>query len=544
MLLFTARPGFRAPWPARAHHVQITLRRLNDSHTREMVMGVVARVALARSVIDAVVKRSDGIPLFTEELTRLMLEGDGRSVAREIPATLHDSLTARLDRLGSAREVAQLAAVLGREFSYQLLAAVSPTPEYELQSALTKLADAELIFTRGIPPEATYQFKHALIQDAAYEALLKSRRRELHRRVARTISEKFPVMAEAQPEVVARHWTEAGEADPAIAAWKKAADAARGRRAFIEAEEDYRQALAMLNTLPESPERDAQELEYASVLSALLITTDSFTAQATVEMSGRARELAEKCGNLPILVAQEIFNWSTVLVSGDHPAATALADRLLTLSEREGSEENLGFAQVTQVHVRYYRGDLLGVRDHFAQLSPYLEALRRSGRPGTPNAEGFASVSEWSLGYPDRARAHAAHAIAFVQDSQNLHDIAFAHYMAAWLYRFLREPRHVEQAATQALTISELLRFSYVSNLARNFLGWARALRAALAKASRSYAKVYRTCWRWAQELASVNFYRSWPRPRLSMVKPMRPSLLRRMPCKPIPKRLSPGRIS
>ncbi len=258
MLLYTARPEFRAPWPMRAHHAQITLSRLTGRQTREMVAGVAARAALAKDVIDAVVKRTDGVPLFAEELTRLILEGDGRAVAGEIPATLHDSLMARLDRLGAAKEVAQVAAVIGREFSYELLQAVSPIPEDGLQSALEKLADAELIYARGIPPEATYQFKHSLVHDAAYEALLKSRRRDLHRRVAQTITEKFPAVAEAQPETLARHWTYSGDAEPAIAAWKKAGEAAEARRAFREAEEGYRQALAVLKTLPESPERDAR----------------------------------------------------------------------------------------------------------------------------------------------------------------------------------------------------------------------------------------------------------------------------------------------
>src|SRR5262249_37022460 len=150
MLLYTARPEFRAPWPMRAHHAQITLSRLNDRQTREMVAGVAAHVALAKDMMDTVVKRTDGVPLFAEELTRLILEGDGRAVAGEIPATLHDSLMARLDRLGAAKEVAQLAAVIGREFSYELLQAVSPIPEDELQSALEKLVDAELIYARGI----------------------------------------------------------------------------------------------------------------------------------------------------------------------------------------------------------------------------------------------------------------------------------------------------------------------------------------------------------------------------------------------------------
>src|SRR5262249_35729892 len=159
---------------------------LNDRDTRDMIARVVARGALTQKLIDSVVKRTDGVPLFAEELTRLILEGDGRSVAREIPATLQDSLTARLDRLGPAKEVAQIAAVIGREFSFELLQAVASIGEMELQLALEKLAGAELIYARGIAPEATHQFKHTLIQDAAYAGLLKSRRKELHRRVART----------------------------------------------------------------------------------------------------------------------------------------------------------------------------------------------------------------------------------------------------------------------------------------------------------------------------------------------------------------------
>jgi predicted ATPase len=153
MLLSTTRPEFHAPWPMRAHHTQITLNRLNNRHTREMIAGVVARSALAPDLIDAVVQRTDGVPLFAEELTRLILEGDGRSVVRDIPATLHDSLAARLDRLGAAKEIAQIAAVIGREFSYGLLHAVSAIRETELQSALQKLVNAEVIYARGIAPK-------------------------------------------------------------------------------------------------------------------------------------------------------------------------------------------------------------------------------------------------------------------------------------------------------------------------------------------------------------------------------------------------------
>ena len=212
LLLFTARPEFHAQWPPRAHHTQITLNRLSARNVRTMVGEVAAQKALSEETIATVVERTGGVPLFVEELTRAVLEsGNAKLTGREIPVTLHDSLMARLDRLGPAKEVIQVGAVIGSEFSYELLHAVHPIAEEDLQGALRRLADAELIYVRGIPPEASYTFKHALIRDAAYEALLKSRRKELHRLVARTINEKFTALKEAHPEVLARHWTEAAK---------------------------------------------------------------------------------------------------------------------------------------------------------------------------------------------------------------------------------------------------------------------------------------------------------------------------------------------
>jgi predicted ATPase len=215
LLLYTARPEFRAQWPLRAHHAQITLNRLSSRNVRVMVAQVAARTALSEDTIAAMVERTGGVPLFVEELTRAVLEGgDAQLTGREIPVTLHDSLLARLDRLGPAKEVIQVGAVIGGEFSYDMLHAVHPIAEEDLQRALRNLADAELLYVRGIAPEATYLFKHALIRDAAYEALLKSRRKELHRLVGRCIDEQFSAIAKAHPEVLARHWTEATKSSP------------------------------------------------------------------------------------------------------------------------------------------------------------------------------------------------------------------------------------------------------------------------------------------------------------------------------------------
>src|SRR5215472_14521493 len=197
-------------------------------------------------------ERTSGVPLFVEELTRAVLENaDATPGAHAIPETLHDSLMARLDRLGAAKEVAQLAAVIGTEFSYELLQLIAEVSEGELRTALTKLTDAELIYARGFPPEATYQFKHALIRETAYDALLKSRRRELHRLVAQTIDQRFAALRE-QPEVLAHHWTEAGETELAITQWSKAGEAAAARNAFREATQSYQLALAQLSLQPES----------------------------------------------------------------------------------------------------------------------------------------------------------------------------------------------------------------------------------------------------------------------------------------------------
>ena len=476
MLLYTARPEFRRPWPMRAHHAQLTLNRLEDRDTREMVAGVVARAALTQDLIDTVVKRTDGVPLFAEELTRLLLEGDARSVSRVIPATLRDSLTARLDRLGPAKEVAQIAAVIGHEFSFKLLQAVASMGETELQSGLERLVDAELIYARGIAPEATYQFKHALIQDAAYEALLKSRRKELHRRVALSMNGSLPADAEERPEVIARHWTEAGEAEPAIIAWKKAADVAYGRRAFNEAEEQYRQALAMLKTLPESQERDSRELELASSLIQVLQHTKGYSTAETDEVAAEARALAEKSGSLAELVIRRLGMFSAVILSGDYPGAAALADQILDLAQHEGSKTSLGFAHFAQIVARYYRGDLVRVEEHFAHLKEYLDAPGLSRFPGVIAVTfGTMALGAWMSGHADWARERIDQAITLALSSKSPYELAYARYYESCLYLELREFQRAEAPATQAVTLCGQHDFLYLSAEARVLLGRIRA---------------------------------------------------------------------
>jgi tetratricopeptide (TPR) repeat protein len=477
LLLYTARPEFHAQWPARAHHTHITLSRLSSHNVRTIVQEVAALKALSEETIATVVERTSGVPLFVEEMTRAVLEsGNATLTGREIPVTLHDSLMARLDRLGPAKEVLQVGAVIGGEFSYELLHAVRPLAEEELQRALRNLAEAELLYVRGIAPEATYQFKHALIRDAAYEALLKSRRRGLHRRVAQTITEKFPAMAEARPEVLARHWTEAGETESAITEWSRAAKAARARNAFSEARESYRQALALLLMLPESPERDARELRFMSALLGVLKIIGGYSAPDFIEATAHARKLAEKSGNLTQLVLQVVGMWASANISGDIPAGTTFADQALDLAQRDGSPASLALAHMAQIGSRYLRADLVGTEEYFVRDVELFTAAGFRRVPGSvAYTFGVASLNAWALGRADTARERIRQAIAGAGENNSPYDQTWAQSFAAELHVHLREPTQTEALAEQVVTRSDEHGFSQFASSGRVLLGWARA---------------------------------------------------------------------
>jgi tetratricopeptide (TPR) repeat protein len=378
MLLYTGRPEFRPPWPPRAHHIQVTLNRLSAGNVRTIVGEVAARKPLSDETIAAVIGRTGGVPLFVEELTRAVLEsGDARLLESEIPATLHDSLMARLDRLGPAKEVMQVGAVIGRDFSYELLHAVHPMAEDNLQRALRSLTDAELLHVRGIAPEATYQFKHALIRDAAYEALLKSRRKELHHSVARTIDQKFPLLREAHPEVLARHWTEAGDGAKAVQYLHAAGEQAATRAAHAEAISHFSEALDWLERLP-PPIDAARRSELLLVLGREQRRAgEPLKAQETFI---RSAEIAETSGAIESVVdaALELARLTfTVGLSGE-PALRFLDDAL----ERVGPADS-----VLRAKILGGLGIVLGVTGAQAQAIEYAEqGIAMSRRLGDPVA--------------------------------------------------------------------------------------------------------------------------------------------------------------
>jgi predicted ATPase len=264
LLIVTFRPEFVAPWVAQSQVTSITLKRLGEHDAAAIVASLAGNKELSADVLAEIVVRTDGVPLFVEEMTKAVLEAESESAARKttapvpsssatVPASLHASLMARLDRLGPAKEVAQIGAVIGREFTHALLAAVASEPETELLSTLERLIAAGLLFRQGVPSHVTYLFKHALIQDAAYGTLLRGPRRALHARIAETLEGQFADIAETQPEVVARHCTEAGLIEKAAGLWGKAGQRSLARSALLEAVEQLSRALAQIASIPATP---------------------------------------------------------------------------------------------------------------------------------------------------------------------------------------------------------------------------------------------------------------------------------------------------
>ncbi|MCZ6524861.1 MAG: AAA family ATPase, partial [Alphaproteobacteria bacterium] len=302
-LLVNCRPEFEPSWGRHAHLTALRLNRLSLRESAEVVARVVGGKTFPDEVLEQILSRTDGVPLFVEELTKTVLESgllsreDGGYVLKgplpplAIPASLHDSLMARLDRLAAVKEVAQLASTLGRSFSYELLAAISPLDGPDLEAALSELEIAELVFKRGVAPDLTFEFKHALIQDAAYQSLLKSSRQRHHARIAQVLEEKFPATVEGEPELLAHHYTEAGLGGPAIDHWQRAGQRAMQRSAHVEAEGHLRKGLAVLEGMAETPERRRREIALHNTLGVCLMPTRGFGNPEVAEAFARAASI-------------------------------------------------------------------------------------------------------------------------------------------------------------------------------------------------------------------------------------------------------------
>ena len=421
LTLLTFRPEFKTPWPAVAHQTTLALNRLTQRQAGDL-MRKKAKRALPEAVVQQIYDRTGGVPLFVEEFTTMVQEsglpdqeGDGSShgqtlLGHEIPATLQDLVMARLDRIEGERELALLAATLGREFSYEVLSAVAALDEPTLQRGLAELVRAEILYAKGRPPRCSYIFKHALLEDALYNALVKGKRQQFHRRIAEVLEAQFAHTAETQPELLAHHFTEAGLSERAVHYWLKAGLRSSERSANVEAIGHLTKGLALVGALAESPERDGQELPFLSALAPCHIAVRGYAAPEVGPILERARELCERTEQAPQLFGTMLGTWEWRLVRGDIRQCVDLAREGMTLADRLDDPGILMEALFMPGVTIFYRGEFAAARRYFERaLATYDDRERTkfwstfTGHNAGVTHRCYLALALWHLGYADQA---------------------------------------------------------------------------------------------------------------------------------------------
>jgi class 3 adenylate cyclase/predicted ATPase len=442
LVILTFRPEFTPPWIGRSHVTMLTLNRLPRRQGAEIIAYVTGGKALPKEISDQIVDRTDGVPLFIEELTKSVVESGivaeagghyavaGPAAPLAIPTTLHASLLARLDRLALTREVAQVGAVLGRSFSYELISAVAQMPQQKLDGALEQLVAAELIFCRGMPPDAEYTFKHALVQDAAYSTLLRSRRQQLHARIASILESQFPDVVETQPELIGRHFGEGGFEEKAITYFTIAGELAVKRGAHAEVIRHFRRALELLQGQPETAERSKAELKVLEKLGPALQAAHSFGAPEVERTYLRARDLCEQLGE-PVGLFRALWGlWVNTVGRERYEAARPIADELFTVAHRLDDRALLLEAHHAMCPNTLWVGDPQAARSHGEQgMRLYEREEHRSlaflfgGHDPGVCCRMHSGMALWFLGYPDRARECSRTGLAMARELSHVQTI-------------------------------------------------------------------------------------------------------------------------
>ena len=515
-LLLTFRPDFVPQWEGRSHVSRISLARLGPALAEEMVQRLTGGKALPAEVVHQITAKTDGVPLFVEELTKMVLEApwleerDDRYVLNgplpllAIPTTLQDSLMARLDQLAPHREVAQLGACLGREFSYELLRAVSPIDEPTLQRALRVLVDAELLYQRGHGARAAYLFKHAMVQDAAYESLLKSRRQQFHQAIAQVlVTPRFAATAETQPELVAHHYTAAGLPAAAIPYWQKAGQRAGERAAHAEAVQHYRTALGLLTALPEHPARAQVELGLQVMLALSLASTQGYAAAEVERTYARAQELCHQIGEdadlFPVLRGLSTF----YMVRNDQLRARALAEECVRIAAETQKVEYLIEADTALGYTLSYLGEFEEARTALERgLACYEAHAGHSLHYVTPQDPGVACLVMladvlWWLGYPDQGLRRQQQALQLAQTLAQPFNLTFVHTHSSLFHQMRREPAEAETYARAGIEIAGEHGFDLWVTCATLNLGIAQA---ALGRSADAIALLERELVAWGEK--------------------------------------------
>jgi predicted ATPase len=492
LTLLTCRPEFQPPWGHRSYLTPLALQRFTPAQIETMVLRVTGGKSVPAAVMQHLVEKADGVPLYVEEMTRAILESGvlqeaddhyaltGPLTALTIPSTLQDALMARLDRLGTAKGVAQLGATIGRQFPYALLQAVAQGDESTMQQALAQLVEAELLYQHGIPPQATYTFKHALIQDTAYESLLRSTRQQLHGRIAQVLEGQFPETVETQPELLAHHYTEAGLTGQAIPYWQSAGQKALQRSANPEAVQHLAKGLNLLSMLPETPVRIQQELGLQVAIGPALMATKGWAAPEVEQTYARARVLCQQVGETPQLfpILRGLGNFYGS--RGALHTARELGEHLLGLAQREAAPIRLLEAHESLGNNLFFLGEYTAAQTHLAQCialadltAPQALMLRHSVVPEVTCLAWMANTL-WCLGYPTQAIRRSQEALA--QAQTHPHTLALAQHLAAYLHFRLREAPAVQAHAEALLTLAATQQLPLFTGMATFWRGWALAM--------------------------------------------------------------------
>ena len=486
LLIVTYRPEFEPLWIGRPHVTALILNRLGEHEIAAMIEDVTGNKPLPASIRKGISERTDGIPLFVEEMTKAVLEAESDPATTTaavpysvlaVPASLHASLMARLDRVGAAKEVAQIGAAIGREFSHALLAATVRKPEAELAPALDRLTQSGLLFRQGVPPHATYQFKHALVQDAAYSMLVRNRRQQLHARIAATMEDQFPEIVNAQPEVLARHCAEAGSLEKAIGYWLKAGQQAIARWAMTEAVAQFRRGLCLLSGMPDDVTRHEQELGLQIELGHALFATNGYAAPESGEAFARARQLCELLNRPPsreMLIGQFVFSIGREeLQQAEHHA-----DAIRRAGEARNDQRWNAAGLACSGFISFLRGRFIDARAHYENVLGLWDPTYRPSvvSPDDPYVASLIILSRTllCLGYVDQARLRKDEALAEARRISP-HNLTYAlcdAWPGDWAIMGEKEARTTLQSAEQALTSSREQTFPMFLAAGHIMRGW------------------------------------------------------------------------
>ncbi|MGB7701426.1 MAG: AAA family ATPase, partial [Pseudolabrys sp.] len=481
LLIVSSRPEFRPTWLAHANVSTHSLTRLSQAEVRTMIRDLLRGGNMPQKLVDQIIEKADGVPLFIEELTSSTLSAPLRETlghteqpaSLRVPETLSDALMERLDRAAPSRRVAQIAAVIGREFSDDLLSAAARIDEEDMQSALSLLEQADIIYRVGISPFVRFAFKHVLLRDAIYDSLLKSKRQQIHADIAAILVHDFPKLVENQPEVLALHYQEASNHQMAIRYWFESGQRALAHSANVEAIANFRKALQLLNALPETPERIKQEIDIQLALGIPLIAVRGYTAAETREAFSRARTLCLRLGDIPEYFQALFGLWGNHWMCGKNDEALRMADEFLSRSRA------LSDPVLLMVANRVMGSTLLTLGDFQSSASHFEETIRlstgREERPlynlymVGPRAASLLLLSWdlWILGYPDQALSRVSEALASGKDLGHPYTVAFAHYMTSVVHLLRGDAAHALESAERSFEMSQEQRFSLYAILSR-----------------------------------------------------------------------------